>query len=490
VSAEQARSNLWSLNRFQRKFLALWLARPHHPVVAAMGGWGIGKTRLIAQMMQMQAETQPGVAGGYATDSMGRGGKTIGREIGELLEPIGWRFRGAIGGAPAPHWVSPVYGGAETLVFAMSWKRHSTQDKSANSFEGPDLGWMLIDECNAMHDDEPAKAALGRIRSGSPPQLGLLGKPRFGAWWVKFAADRGGVSFHAPSSCNREHLPGYDDWVRTLSRREFEENVLCRPQPPEGAVYSSWRDTAFPAGNLAPDGWVPDPSMRTWVTMDFGVRSPSALIISHDPTLGPDGCDVVWAEAHPDDASIHDACGMVRRHAWPSRYARSQPESVTMLLHGGAGDKAGGQRYSKGEHLTTDLSEVAERPEFGGLGIRLATTTTGERVNILNGIRVTQRRICTADGTRSLLCCPKLWRRGLDGEGRSFAKSITSYRWSDGARGEVPRKDDVHDHAMDALRYFVINFRWPTVGSIADAARALRKRQREVAPVALGHPDR
>ena len=453
-------------NPFQKKALALWLRR--HPVVSAMGGWSSGKTHLIAQVMQIQCETQPGVDGFYVTESYGTGEGAVGEILHRVLCPLGWRYRaGAI-----KYWVSPHINGAQTKVFVKSYKRASTKDRAANSLEGLNCGWGIADECNQLPGDEVAVAMQGRVRAGPTPQVMLLGKPHGSPWWLRFAERApGGVAFRASSYANRDVMiangQDFDAWVNSLPRRSYLENIMCEPQQPEGAVLHDWLAATHPEGNLAPEGWRPPDGAITYAAMDFGIRCPVGLAITHDPALD---ADVVWLDAAPDDATTADVCRMMLRSVWPAAYGRREG---LVPLHRGCGDKAGGNRRTDGR---SDFMDVARRPEECGLGLSLRRQTMPERVDVLNGIDALQRLIRDPHtGARRLLCCPRLWRAGLDVPGRSLAKSILGYQWSAGAKGAVPNKDGVHDHHIDTLRYHAINWHWPK----ADVPRDLYERPPE-----------
>jgi hypothetical protein len=453
-------------NSFQSKALALWFQRV--PVVAAMAGWGAGKSHLVAQVMQAQAETQPGVDGFYVTDSYGRGEGSIGDILERVLIPLGWRYSGGA----SRFWLSPAYSGKRTKVYVRSWKRPTGKDRSANSIESLNCGWGILDEANALDNDEVAIAMQGRVRAGPTPQILLLGKPSGTPWWLRFAEKVvGGVAFKCSSYANRDVLIAndvdFDAWVRQLPHRSYLENVLCQPQQPEGAVYSEWLAAEWPEGNLAPRGWRVRPDMVTRVAMDFGVRNPAALLIAHDPELD---ADVVWAEAAPDGSTTADVCRMLLRHVWPRRF---NPPAGLVPLTRGVGDKAGANRRTDSG---SDFKDVARRPEDGGLGIVLQRVTQSERVDIVNGVDTVKRRILDPhDGERRLLCCPRLWAEGLEREGRTFAKSITGYSWQAGSGRIVPRKDDVTDHHMDALRYDAVMWHW----AVSTPSLAAFKRQND-----------
>jgi hypothetical protein len=468
----------WKPNRAQSKFLALWHSKKY-PIVAAMMGWGTGKTRLLAYLMQSSFEADPGVNGAYVTDSLGRGAKTIALECQKLLEPLGWTYHHYFKGAPAPHWLSPTLDGKQSIVWVLSWKRPSTKSAAANSLEGPDLGWILLDEANQMDTSEIGTAMLGRVRSGKPGRVGILGKPTFSPWQREFAESRSGVFFTASSRCNRENIPNFNAWLSSLSRREILENIDANPQPPVGSIFTDWVPEAFPHGNLAPVGWKPEPWMQIHAAFDFGVRHPAALLLAHDPTLGPNGADVVFGEAMPDEASVFDVCRMLRSGikgvfpgVWPANRLHDMPAG-SLPLHAIYGDRAGRNRRDD-QSLTSAMGDVLQSPLAGGLGLRVFHTDDPRKVNVLGGVKLLWRLMCNNKNERRLLCTQKLWHMGSQSGGRSFARSINEYRWAS-AHKDTPDKTNGADHAADALRYWAINARWPADVGMHEARAAFKQ---------------
>lgn len=447
-------------------------------IIALEGGWGVGKTRLIALLAMAAHRDDSGVNGAYVTDSMSRGSRTISVEFSNLLEPLGWTFHSFYKGTPAPHWLSPPHRvtGKRTKVWALSWKRPSTKAKSANSLEGPDLGWMIADECNQYNSDEVAVAMLGRVRSGNPGRIVLLGKPAPSCWWRRFSADRGGYECSASSRINRQNLPQFDSWLATLSPREIAENIDCIPQPNDDAVLDTFLPEIAPNGNLTRPDWQPESWMHTVVTFDFGVRSPAALVISHDPRLNDgEGGFVVWAEAVPDNASVYDVCSILKAGrpdlgipgVWPA-YRDDAPPGTMPVQHI-FGDRAGRNRRDDGA-MSSAISDVQSWPH--GLGVKVNYTDKPDRVNILAGIRLLWRLTLNGAGRRSLFCSHRLWCGGTNSL-RTFSACVTGYEWASGAK--VAPVKGTYDHSIDALRYWAINTQWANAQAPLEARAAFNQ---------------
>jgi hypothetical protein len=94
-----------------------------------------------------------------------------------------------------------------------------------------------------------------------------------------------------------------------------------------------------------------------------------------------------------------------------------------------------------------DVSGTSAVRELRSLGI----PTRYRRSTILEGIEQIRRAVRTADGRTSLLISPRCPR---------LIEALQCYHYPDLARtapGELPLKDGLYDHPIDALRYFFVN---------------------------------
>ena len=127
------------------------------------------------------------------------------------------------------------------------------------------------------------------------------------------------------------------------------------------------------------------------------------------------------------------------------------------------------------QNMSSAMSDVQSSPSAGGLGLRVAYTDQPGRIDVNAGIRLLWRLIENNTKERRLLCSHQLWNYGTQTGGRTFAKSVTNYKWQTGSR-DIPKKDGVHDHACDALRYWAINARWGGNESARHAAAAFKEK--------------
>ena len=73
-----------------------------------------------------------------------------------------------------------------------------------------------------------------------------------------------------------------------------------------------------------------------------------------------------------------------------------------------------------------------------------------KRSSILDGIELVRRALRSGDGKSSLLISPRCGR---------LIEAMSSYHYPPaGPANELPLKDGIYDHPIDALRYFFVNY--------------------------------
>ncbi len=95
----------------------------------------------------------------------------------------------------------------------------------------------------------------------------------------------------------------------------------------------------------------------------------------------------------------------------------------------------------------SDITGTSVVRELRGLGI----ATRYRRSGLLEGIELIRRAIRSGDGTSSLVISPRCPR---------LIEAMQCYHYPDSGRaaaGELPLKDGLYDHPIDALRYFFVN---------------------------------
>jgi len=207
--------------------------------------------------------------------------------------------------------------------------------------------------------------------------------------------------------------------MRRASRLGWEAEMLCRKPNLEDVVF----DEFDPAVHVRPVDY--DANLPLYRTLDFGFVNPFVCL---------------WIQV--------DNAGVVRVI---DEYVRSRAtidvhaEQIKQRTPGGESapvvtfcDPAG-----KGVNDVTGTSAVRELRALG-IAVRYRAST------ILEGIELIRRAIRAGDGSSRLLISPRCER---------LIEAMRCYHYPEGVRGgaELPVKDGVYDHSIDALRYFFVN---------------------------------
>ncbi|MEM8875872.1 MAG: hypothetical protein AAGD32_16615 [Planctomycetota bacterium] len=221
--------------------------------------------------------------------------------------------------------------------------------------------------------------------------------------------DCGGV---AKSKCNG-FVP-IDDAIamkRRVSSETWESEMLCRRPSVKGRVFPSF-DSAVHVAEFEP------PEGRWLLGVDFGFAAPLVALWLVDTDTGIYVVDEHVAEQRTLDEHI----AAINDKPWPA---------VELV----GCDPAGKTRNS---HTAT--SDVG-RLRSAGFDVRCKPSRIGE------GLEQIRQRLRTADGEVRL----HIHRRCTN-----LIRCMAGYRYPDHG-GELPLKDGVHDHCVDALRYALIN---------------------------------
>lgn len=208
--------------------------------------------------------------------------------------------------------------------------------------------------------------------------------------------------------------------MRRSSRAGWESEMLCLRPSLENVVFGDFD----PALHVRPVHY--DPNLPLYRALDFGFVNPFVCL---------------WVQVD-DTGMIRIIDEYVRRRATIDVHAAEiktrtpcPEEQVTATFCDPAG--AG----------SSDITGTSVIRELRGLGI----ATRYRRSAILEGIELIRRAIRSGDGSRSLVISPRCPR---------LIEAMQCYHYPDDGRaspGELPFKDGVHDHPIDALRYFFVN---------------------------------
>lgn len=416
-------------------------------LISVQAGWGSGKSTalVLAVLLWSQLRKGKGEASLLVTDTLSRYKQVLHPALQKILLPLGWENYPSEG-----RWTN-----GDHTIWTRAYFRPGTENSSSNSLEGLNVSFAVLDEAQAFRDSEVYQKMIGRIRSMTDqgqPKIICAGLPQWGAWWVEEAERSAGKVIKATSHVNSANLPkAWFEAVKSLPEAERLAMIENLPQPPKGSVYSEFSPTT----NIV-KGWVYNREHKSYITIDWGFQKPSLSIITHDPTLpdnkGGFGVDVVHRELNPANCTVPSMIKLILDFACPRDLAHLYPPTH-ILLDGGSCDKAG---QARSDQTGIENVRVLKKPvSEGGLELPLRFTTDSIRVDIMNGVRRLKKLF--EDGKIKLT--EDLWSEGLrKSQGNSLAKAISSYRWASENK-DIPKKDGTED-PLDALRYFVLNFRW------------------------------
>ena len=210
--------------------------------------------------------------------------------------------------------------------------------------------------------------------------------------------------------------------MRRASRAGWEAEMLCLRPSLENIVF----DEFDPAVHVRPVDF--DPNLPLYRSLDFGFVHPFVCLwiqVDHDGAVRVVD-EYVRSRATID---VHAAEVKVRTPL--------AEEQVTATFCDPAG---------AGVNDITGTSTIRELRQAG-------IATRFRRSSILEGIELIRRAIRAGDGKRSLIIAPRC---------RRLIEALQCYHYPDASRSastELPLKDGVYDHPIDALRYFFVNLR-------------------------------
>ena len=210
--------------------------------------------------------------------------------------------------------------------------------------------------------------------------------------------------------------------MRRSSRAAWESEMLCRKPNLENAVF----DTFDPAVHVCQIDY--DSSLPLYRSLDFGFVNPFVCL---------------WIQVDGD--------GVVRVI---DEYIRSR---VTIDGHA---EEIKSRTPCPGSNVTATFCDPAgtcSNDVTGSSAVRelrrAGIVTRFRKSGIIEGIELIRRNLCAGDGSHKLLISPKC---------RGLIKAMQCYHYPDNPvkhqTAELPLKDGVYDHPIDALRYFFINY--------------------------------
>ena len=223
----------------------------------------------------------------------------------------------------------------------------------------------------------------------------------------------------AKSACGYLKIDDAITQMRRSSRAAWESEMLCLRPSLDNVVFGEFD----PALHVRPVDY--DSNLPLYRTLDFGFVNPFACLwIQVDQA----GNVRVIDEYLRRRATIEVHAGEIKART------PGPEEQVTATFCDPAG--AG----------PNDITGTSAVRELRSLGI----ATKYRRSTILEGIELIRRAIRSGAGKSSLVISPNCPR---------LIEALRCYHYPDASQtgSELPCKDGVHDHPIDALRYFFIN---------------------------------
>ncbi len=209
--------------------------------------------------------------------------------------------------------------------------------------------------------------------------------------------------------------------MRRASRAGFEAEMLCRRPSLENVVFADFD----PDIHVRPCDY--DPNLPLYRALDFGFINPFVCLWLQ---VDSDGIIRVIDEYVRSRATIDVHAAEIKART----PCTEEQVFATFCDPAGAG--------------VNDVTGTSVVRELRTLGI----VTRFKRSGILDGIELIRRAIRSGDGKSTLVISPRCPR---------LIEAMRSYHYPDpshaGLAGELPLKDGVYDHPIDALRYFFIN---------------------------------
>jgi hypothetical protein len=210
--------------------------------------------------------------------------------------------------------------------------------------------------------------------------------------------------------------------MQRASRAGWEAEMLCKRPSRENVVFAQFD----PDIHVHPVDY--DPNLPLYRALDFGFVNPFVCLWIQVDT---DGIVHVIDEYVRSRATIDIHADEVKK-----RTAVSE-EQVTATFCDPAGKSV------------NDITGTSTVRELRTLGI----TVRSRRSSILEGIELIRRAVRSGSGRSTLVISTRCQR---------LIEAMQCYHYPHtNAAGELPLKDGIYDHPIDALRYFFVNYNHP-----------------------------
>ncbi len=229
------------------------------------------------------------------------------------------------------------------------------------------------------------------------------------------AGDCGG---RAKEACGYFRIDDAIQQMQRSSRSAWESEMLCIRPSVQDAVFGDFDASA----HVREVDY--DPNLPLYRAIDFGFVNPFVCL---------------WVQV--------DGSGTVRVIDEYVRSRASIEANVTAVKAGTPchEERVAGTFCDPAGAGANDVTGTSPVKELRAMGIEARYRKSG----ILEGVELIRRALRDGEGRSKLIVSPRCVR---------LIEALECYHYPDGAAKELPQKDGVYDHPIDALRYFFVNY--------------------------------
>lgn len=314
------------------------------------------------------------------------------------------------------------------------------------TLEGPNLAWWWLDEARLVRR-EAWQILVGRLREAKAKRLQAIITSTPAAGWLQDefgSAKPNREVIHGSTRENAHNLaPGFiEDLERTYSARQAKVLIDGQFGLFDGAVYEDFDKVTHLVK------WAFRPGLKTALAIDFGYVRPAVLWLQQVPAgtiletrSGPraalPGTWVIADELMPENHSTEMLCRLIKDKGYQHHVVYCDP----------AGD---------GSQVAYGISDVQVLKHHGLGDIRFVTEPRLRHIPF--GISLVAGMLKNVRGETRLFVAEHLDNPRAK---RGIVKDLLGYHRQEPKDGrpatDMPEKDGLTDHSVDALRYFAIN---------------------------------
>jgi len=398
-----------------------------------LGGRFAGKSWTLTLDCLMQAMINPGVPGAL----LGRTENDLKKNLLIYLQSHLDTLQEATGF----NWVKRYSAGDQSIELhngsTIWWKGYDRITK----LRGLSLAWVACDEVAWSETDSLTvyETILPSIRVPCPrPSFAAATSPNGLRGMVKLFRDRQLAEdpeffvTRATSYANPYVEPAVVEACKSaMGARRFEQEIMAKALRPSSSVFESWSSErhliSYDPRSIQGGLWI--------FGIDWGANRAAAVAIH----VAPSGRKVIVDELARKPQSRGHWRSELRQ--WIDAWTGHRPPYM----------------------ISSDRAVVMENRWLAGVyGVkRTMCMTMSSKADqyVRTGIQVIQDALDPADGSDPMLLFSDRLRQIEDDEVAGIIPSMINYRWRvdrDGNPTDVALRDNVHDHACDALRYAMV----------------------------------